>query len=159
AGAVATQSFTEPSYGPLGLDLMRNGKSAAEALSALIHADENPEVRQVAMVDAAGDVGVHTGTGCVEACGHSIGGGFSCQANMMEKDTGWDAMSGAFSEASGDLAERMLLALRAAEAEGGDVRGRQSAALLVVPAAGNRWDKTVDIRVEDSGAPLDELAR
>jgi uncharacterized Ntn-hydrolase superfamily protein len=158
-GAVATQSFTEYSYGPLGLDLMRNGKTAAEALAALTHADESTEVRQVAMVDPAGSVAVHTGESCVEACGHATGGGFSCQANMMERDTVWDAMSAAFSEGTGDLADRMLLALQAAEAEGGDIRGKQSAALLVVPPSGNRWDRDIDIRVEDSGAPLDELAR
>lgn len=159
-GVVANQSFTDISYGPLGLDLMRGGKKAPGALGALLHADPEREVRQVAMVDPDGTAVAHTGSRCVEAAGHVTAEGVSCQANMMERDTVWDAMLAAYSSSEGDLAERMLAALLAAEAEGGDIRGRQSAALIVVPPPGApRWERTTDLRVDDHGAPLDELAR
>lgn len=159
-GAVATQSFVEPSYGPQGLDLLRAGRPAAEALEQLTAADGSPELRQVAIIDATGAVAAHTGEGCCEAAGHVLGRGVSCQANMMEKATVWDAMLGAFTEATGDLADRMMAALRAAEDEGGDIRGRQSAALVVAPAGDAKpWDRTVDLRVDDHQTPLDELER
>jgi uncharacterized Ntn-hydrolase superfamily protein len=161
-GAVATQSFVEPSYGPLGLDLMRAGKTAPEALRALLAADGNAAVRQVAMIDARGNRAAHTGDLCIAAAGHVEGDGFTAQANLMEKPTVWDAMARAYTAAPGDLAERLLAALQAAEAEGGDIRGRQSAAILVVAgtSTGRPWaDRVVDLRVEDSDDPLGELER
>jgi uncharacterized Ntn-hydrolase superfamily protein len=158
-GAVATQSMAEPSYGPLGLQLMAAGKTAAEALAALVVADAGAVVRQVAMVDAQGRAATHTGELCIADAGHLTGDGWSVQANMMRQDTVWDAMAGAYRAATGDLADRMLAALDAAEAEGGDVRGRQSAALLIVPATGPSWERTIDVRVEDHTEPLLELRR
>jgi uncharacterized Ntn-hydrolase superfamily protein len=158
-GAVATQSFSEKSYGPLGLERMRAGQPAPDALAALLAADEGREVRQVGMVDAAGRSAAFTGSGCVAAAGHLTWDGLSVQANMMERPTVWPAMVAAYQATSGALADRLMAALRAAEAEGGDVRGRQSAALLVVPASGPAWRVRYDLRVEDDRAPLDELAR
>jgi uncharacterized Ntn-hydrolase superfamily protein len=162
-GAVATQSFVEPAYGPRGLALMRGGHAAPEALETLLAADENRAVRQVAMIDAAGRVGVFTGERCIEAAGHLQGEGFSVQANLMEHDTVWPAMAAAYREAAGQpLAERLLAALEAAERQGGDIRGRQSAALLVVRAktTGDPWrDRLVDLRVDDHERPLVELRR
>ncbi len=161
-GAVATQSFVDPSYGKLGLELMRAGRSASEALAGLLAADSASQVRQVAMIDAQGRVAAHTGDKCIAAAGHSIGENFSVQANMMEKDTVWPAMARAYREAKGDLAERMLAALEAAEAQGGDIRGKQSAALIVVSgkSTGRPWaDRRFDLRVEDHPVPLKELRR
>jgi uncharacterized Ntn-hydrolase superfamily protein len=163
-GAVATQSLVEPSYGPRGLELMAQGLSASDALARFLAADDGAAVRQVAMVDPAGTVSAHTGDRCIAEAGHATGTGFSCQANMMLNDTVWDAMAAAYEAAAGDLAARLLAALRAAEAEGGDIRGRQSAALLVVGPkdTGQPWpggDVVVDLRVEDHPEPLDELAR
>jgi uncharacterized Ntn-hydrolase superfamily protein len=161
-GAVATQSFVEPSYGPLGLALMKAGKSAPEALVALLVADKDSETRQVAMVDASGRTAAHTGLRCIAAAGHTERKGFSCQANMMENENVWPEMRKAFEDASGNLAERLLFALEAAEREGGDIRGRQSAALLVVKGipSGKPWaDRLIDIRVEDHSCPLEELRR
>jgi uncharacterized Ntn-hydrolase superfamily protein len=159
AGAVATQSFTEISYGPRGLELMRAGRDPASALRELLATDEGAAVRQVGMVDAGGRSAAHTGDGCVAAAGHLTESDVSVQANMMERDSVWPAMLAAYRGASGDLADRLLVALRAADAEGGDIRGRQSAALLVVPGSGPPWAKTFDLRVEDHRAPLDELER
>ena len=145
-GAVATQSFVEPAYGPLGLELMRMGRSAQQALDALTSTDEGEAVRQVAFVDAAGNVAVHTGSRAVAAAGHRTGAGYSVQANMMEHATVWDAMAEAYEASEGDLAERLLAALEAAQAEGGDIRGQQSAALLVV---GDGLDhRAEDVRVD-----------
>ncbi|MBI4161121.1 MAG: DUF1028 domain-containing protein [Acidobacteria bacterium] len=161
-GAVATQSFVEVSYGPLGLDLMRAGRTAPQALKALLAGDPNPGVRQVAMVDAAGNVAAHTGEKCIAGAGHRTGEGFSAQANLMLNDTVWGAMAAAFEAAEGPLAERMLAALEAAESQGGDIRGRQSAALLVVRGkpTGRPWqDRIVDLRIEDHPDPLPELRR
>jgi uncharacterized Ntn-hydrolase superfamily protein len=161
-GAVATQSFVDPSYGPLGLALMRAGKSAPEALKALLAADEGREVRQVAMIDAQGRVAAHTGKNCIAAAGHHVGENYSVQANLMDKDTVWPAMAKAFETATGDLTDRLLAALEAAESEGGDIRGRQSAALLVVrgESSGRPWrDRVVDLRVEDHPNPVEELKR
>ena len=161
-GAIATQSFTEPSYGPLGLALMKGGKSAPEALKALLAADTDREVRQVAMVDAQGRVAVHTGAKCIQAAGHEAGEGFTVEANLMDKATVWPAMATAFRSAKGDLADRLLAALRAAQNEGGDIRGRQSAAILIVKskASGQPWnDRLFDLRVEDNPDPLKELGR
>ena len=160
-GAVATQSFAEPGYGPLGLALMRGGHSAPHALRALLAGDDDEQLRQVAMVDARGEVAAHTGSRCVAAAGHVSGEGVSAQANMMERDTVWDAMVGAYGSAGGSLAERLLAALEAAETEGGDIRGRQSAAIIVV--SGSRedpwWQRTVDLRVDDHPEPLAEIGR
>ena len=158
-GAVATQSFSEKSYGPLGLARMRSGAAASEALEALRAADPDREVRQVGMVDAAGRSAAFTGARCVAAAGQLTFDDLSIQANMMERPTVWPAMAEAYRSTDGDLADRLVAALRAAEAEGGDVRGRQSAALLVVPASGPAWATRYDLRVEDDRAPLDELAR
>ena len=161
-GAVATQSFVEPSYGPLGLELMRMGRTAPEALKALVTTDANEAVRQVAMVDAQGRVDAHTGSGAIFAAGHHVGNGFSTQANMMENPTVWDAMARAFESTRGDLAERLLAALEAAEGEGGDIRGRQSAAIIVVSgtSTGRPWlDRKFDLRVEDHPTPVPELRR
>ncbi len=161
-GAVATQSIVDASYGPLGLGLMRAGRSAPEALAALLAGDSGREVRQVGMVDAKGRVATHTGKLDIPEAGGQAGAGYVVQANLMEKRTVWPAMARAFEAAKGDLAERMLAALDAAEAEGGDIRGRQSAALLVVKAqsSGRPWaDRIFDLRVEDHERPLDELRR
>ena len=136
-GAVATQSFVEPSYGPLGLALMRSGRSAGEALKALVGTDPGEKVRQVGMVDATGRVAAHTGSRAIHAAGHHLGEGYTTQANMMERATVWGAMGRAFEGAEGDLAERMLQALEAAQDEGGDIRGKQSAAMVVVGAGGH----------------------
>jgi uncharacterized Ntn-hydrolase superfamily protein len=161
-GAVATQSRVNVSYGPLGLELMRAGLTAEQALKALTAGDPQAEVRQCAIVDATGNVAAHTGTKCIPAAGHHLGDGFSCQANLMEKDTVWAAMAEAYTSSDMPLAERMMDALDAAEAEGGDIRGKQSAAMLVVKGAstGRSWeDRVVDLRVEDSPEPLRELRR
>ncbi len=161
-GAVATQSFVEVSYGPLGLEIMKTGKSAEQALSALVSADENEDVRQVAMVDAQGHAAVHTGKNCIPEAGHFIGDGFSCQANLMLKDTVWDAMAEAFLNTKGKLADRLVAALEAAQYEGGDIRGKQSAALVVVSgkSSGIWWkDRIYDLRIEDHPTPVQELKR
>ncbi len=161
-GAVATQSHVNVSFGPLGLEFMRSGYTPEQALKALLAGDTTPEMRQVALVDAAGNVAAHTGARCIPAAGHRTGDGFSCQANLMEKDTVWGAMFEAYTSTRGPLAERMLAALDAAEAEGGDIRGKQSAAMVVVRGdpSGRSWeDRVIDIRVEDSREPLVELRR
>jgi uncharacterized Ntn-hydrolase superfamily protein len=158
-GAVATQSVVEPAYGPNALDLLGSGEPAERALGTLLDADPLAAVRQVGVVDARGGVAVHTGPDCIAHAGHAEGRHWTCQANMMERETVPAAMSAAFETASGDLADRLLAALHAAEGEGGDVRGRQSAALLVVPAEGEAWRARIDLRVEDHDRPLDELGR
>lgn len=161
-GAVATQSFVEPAYGPLGLELMRTGRTAPQALHALVSTDDGEAVRQVAMVDASGNVAAHTGSSAIIAAGHHVGDQYSVQANMMEHASVWPAMARAFEETEGDLAERLLAALDAAQTEGGDIRGKQSAAILIVPgtSTGKPWaDKLFDLRVEDHPEPLTELRR
>jgi uncharacterized Ntn-hydrolase superfamily protein len=158
-GAVATQSVVEPAYGPRALDLMADGSSAADALSELLAADELAAVRQVGVVDAEGRVAVHTGAECIPCAGDAAGPYWSCQANMMASETVPAAMSAAFERSSGDLAERLMLALEAAEGEGGDVRGRQSAAIIVVAADGEPWQMRVQLHVEDHQEPLAELRR
>jgi uncharacterized Ntn-hydrolase superfamily protein len=158
-GAVATQSMAEPAYGPRLLDRLEAGEAPAAALGAALAADDGARLRQVAVVDAAGEVAVHTGAGCIPFAGHVEGAGFSAQANLMASEEVWPAMARAFEEASGTLARRLLAALDAGEAAGGDVRGRQSAALLVVPGEGERWRRKVELRVEDHPEPLAELTR
>ncbi|MDP9195106.1 MAG: DUF1028 domain-containing protein [Acidobacteriota bacterium] len=181
-GAVATQSFVDPSYGKLGLDLLRAGKSAPATLRALLGGDGACEVRQVGIVDASGVVATFTGSRDIVAAGGiaakataseqvscgsaggalSVGRDFAVQANLMANDTVWPAMAKAFDASKGDLAERMLAALDAAQAAGGDIRGKQSAALIVVNAksTGRPWqDKLFDVRVDDAPDPLAELRR
>jgi len=161
-GAVATQSFVDPSYGKNGLDMMRAGKSAPDTLKELLEKDEGREVRQVAMIDAQGRVDAWTGKNDIQAAGHIVGKDFSVQANLMLNDKVWPAMARAFENTKGDLAERMLAALDAAQAAGGDIRGRQSAAIIVVTGKpmGMAWkDRTFDLRVDDSPEPLVELRR
>ncbi|MDG6920151.1 MAG: DUF1028 domain-containing protein [Nitrososphaerota archaeon] len=162
-GAVATQANVDVRYGPLGLGLMSGGKAAPEALKALLSVDSKEEVRQVAMVDSRGSVGVHTGEKCIPCAGHATGEGFSCQGNIMKNDRVWGAMKRAFQRSSGSpLPERLLSALDAAQAEGGDLRGKQSAALLVVAPdlKPNDWEgRLVDLRIEDHPDPLGELRR
>lgn len=185
-GAVATQSFIDPSYGPLGLASLRAGRSAPEALRGLLAADPNRNVRQVGMVDAQGRVAAYTGTRDIQAAGDIVGAAgkgeqlalkpstdpedgwihagrdFAVQANLMANDKVWPAMARAFQEARGDLADRMLAALDAAQAVGGDIRGRQSAAIIVVKAkpSGRPWeDRLFDLRVDDADEPIRELGR
>src|SRR6267142_370935 len=161
-GAIATQSFVDPSYGRNGLDLMRGGKSAQEALKELLGKDEAREVRQVAMIDMQGRVDAWTGKNDIQAAGHIVGKDFSVQANLMLNNRVWPAMARAFENTKGDLADRMLAALDAAQAAGGDIRGRQSAAIIVVSGkpTGQPWkDRTFDLRVDDSPQPLQELRR
>jgi uncharacterized Ntn-hydrolase superfamily protein len=177
-GAVATQSFVDPSYGKLGLDLLRAGKSAPDTLRALLNGDAACDVRQVGMIDAQGNVATFTGSHDIIAaggiagnatsnvdltCGRiSIGRDFAVQANLMSNDKVWPAMAKAYAEAKGDLADRMLAALDAAQSVGGDIRGKQSAALIVVAAksTGRPWqDRVFDLRVDDAPLPLDELHR
>lgn len=161
-GAVATQALVDVSYGPLGLTFMRTGKSAPDALSALLAADEGRDLRQVAMVDAQGRAAVHTGARCLADAGHETGEGFSVQANMMATPDVWPAMAHAYRETQSDLAERMVAALEAAQSAGGDVRGQQSAAILIVKPTptGQPWvDTAMELRVEDHPEPIRELRR
>jgi uncharacterized Ntn-hydrolase superfamily protein len=158
-GAVATQSIAEPAYGPRLLQRLRDGQAPRDALDELLAADEHARVRQVAVVDGSGAVAVHTGDGCIAYAGHVEGEAFTAQANMMAGPEVWPAMAETFSASSGPLARRLLAALDAAEAAGGDVRGRQSAALLVVPREGEPWQRAVELRIEDHTTPLGELRR
>jgi uncharacterized Ntn-hydrolase superfamily protein len=161
-GAVATQSVVEPAYGPRGLGLMRAGESAPAALQRLLAEDEHERARQIAFVDRRGRVAAHTGDRCVREAGHRVADGVSAQANIMARATVPDAMVAAYRSTPGALAERLLAALRAAEAEGGDLRGRQSAAMLVVgPKASGlpARDCRCDLRVEDHPDPVGELTR
>lgn len=161
-GVVATQSFINPSFGPRGLALLENGLTPELAVNTLLELDEGREVRQLAILDAHGNVAAFTGENCIEEAGHIIGDNFSVQANLMHKNTVWPSMAKAFASATGSLAERMLVAMEAAQNEGGDIRGKQSAAILVVKAksTGNSWeDKVVDLRVEDHSNPIKEMRR
>ena len=161
-GAVATQSVADPAYGPRGLGLMRDGMAAGDALRRLVGADEQPEVRQVAFVDGHGRVAAHTGARCIAEAGHRLADGVSAQANIMERATVPGAMVDDYLAEPGDLAERLLAALDAAEGEGGDLRGRQSDALVVVApdATGDlSYDRPFDLRVDDHPDPVGELRR
>jgi len=161
-GVVATQSFINPSFGPRGLALLENGLTPALAVKALLELDEGREVRQLAILDIQGNVEAYTGENCIDAAGHIVGDNFSVQANLMDKNTVWPAMAEAFKKSKGSLAERMLIAMEAAQNEGGDIRGKQSAAILVVKgeSTGHSWEDTVvDLRVEDHKNPLQEMKR
>lgn len=180
-GAVATQSFVDPSYGKLGLDLLRAGKSAPDALRALLGGDPSCEVRQVAMIDSNGNVATFTGSRDIIAAGGiagksappvqmncgtaggtlTVGHDFAVQANLMSNDRIWPAMAKAYTESTGDLADRLLAALDAAQAVGGDIRGKQAAALLIVEgkSSAHPWEKVFDLRVDDHPQPLVELRR
>lgn len=161
-GAVATQSLVLVDYGPNGLALMRQGMTARQALDSLVRADAHHQGRQVAMVDARGNVAAYTGGACIADAGHHTGEQYSVQANLMANDQVWPAMARAFEGAKGDLGERMLQALEAGQKAGGDIRGMQSAAIVVVKgqASGRPWaDRVCDLRVEDSPEPIQELRR
>ena len=161
-GAVATQSLVEVSYGPKGLDLLRDGRTADQALRELLSQDPHPEVRQVAMVDSHGNVAVHTGAKCIPDAGDHEGAGYSVQANLMSNKNVWPAMAKAYENAKGDLAEHLLEALEAGQKAGGDIRGQQSAAILIVKGkrSNKPWaDRIMELRVEDSPHPIDELRR
>jgi len=161
-GVVATQSFINPSFGPRGLSLLENGLTPKLAVETLLELDEGRDVRQLAILDVNGHVESYTGAKCIQYAGHIIGNNFSVQANLMDKNTVWPAMAKAFETTTGTLAERMLAAMKAAQNEGGDIRGKQSAAILVVKAksTGNSWqDNVVDLRIEDHENPIQEMER
>jgi uncharacterized Ntn-hydrolase superfamily protein len=161
-GAVATQSMVNISFGPRGLALLKQGKSAKEVLKILVDSDEGRDYRQLAIVDAQGTVAVYTGQKCIPDAGHTAGEQFSVQANLMLNDRIWPAMANAYRQAEGPLAERMIAALEAGQKEGGDIRGRQSATILVVrgESTGKIWeDRLIDLRVEDHPEPIEEIKR
>src|SRR6201999_2650296 len=158
-GAVATQANAEVAYGPRVLDLLERGMSASGALRRLLAEDPLAASRQVAVVDARGEAAAHTGEACMAFAGDVQGDGVSCQANIMTTAEVWPAMLAAYSSGQGSLTTRLLIALNVAESAGGDLRGRQSAAILVVPASGDPWATVTSLRVEDHPDPLVELAR
>lgn len=161
-GAIATQSFTNPSFGPRGLALIRQGKTAAEVVKELIDSDDGRDFRQLAVIDHQGRVAAWTGEKCIKDAGHTTGDNFSVQANLMLNDKVWPAMAGAFKNAKGHLADRLLAALEAGQAAGGDIRGKQSAALIIVKkeSTGKPWqDRLIDLRIDDHGNPILELKR
>ncbi len=161
-GAVATQSLVEVAYGPKGLALMRDGRSAKDALAKLLEEDQYRDVRQVAMVDTKGVVAVHTGTKCIPDAGNDVGEQFSVQANLMATKNVWPAMAEGYRAAKGDFPERLLQALEAGQRAGGDIRGQQSAAIVIVKGtrSDKPWaDRVMDLRVEDSPKPIAELRR
>jgi len=162
-GVVATQSFVNPAFGPDGLALMRENKDVDQVLQALLAEDEGKEFRQLGLLNAAGNAASFTGTQCIDFAGHVVGDGYAVQANLMASDKVWPAMAEAFENSAGQtLAKRLMIALEAAQAAGGDIRGKQSAALLVVgaKATGQSWvDRKVDLRVDDHPTPLLELKR
>jgi uncharacterized Ntn-hydrolase superfamily protein len=162
-GAVATQANVDVRYGPMGLELMSAGKSAPEALDSLLKSDSMRDVRQVAMIDSVGRTAAHTGSKCIPNAGHVTGKGFSCQANIMRTRRVWGSMKRKFVESQRlPLPERMMAALEAGEDAGGDIRGKQSAALLIVgkDVKPTYWEgRAIDLRVEDSPEPLPELRR
>jgi uncharacterized Ntn-hydrolase superfamily protein len=159
-GAVTTQSFSEVAHGPNGLELLRAGVAPADAVRRLLDPDPGREVRQVGMVGANGVSASFTGARCVEAAGHVTADNVAIQANMMERPTVWPAMLVAWESATGSFVDRLLAALRAAEAEGGDIRGRQAAVLVISGTPTEpAWKREWDIRVDDHRAPLDELER
>jgi uncharacterized Ntn-hydrolase superfamily protein len=158
-GAVCTQSIAEPAYGPRLLDALEGGAAPGDALRALLADDGAAGYRQIAVIAPSGPPATHTGAGCIACAGHAAGDDFSAQANMMASEAVWPDMAEAFARATGPLSRRLLAALRAAEAAGGDARGKQSSAMVIVPPEGEPWQRTVDLRVEDHPEPLDELER
>lgn len=161
-GAVVTQSVINVSFGPKGLELLRQGKTAQQALDSLIESDEGREFRQVAIIDAQGNVAAWTGKKCIQAAGFVTGKQFAAQGNLLLNDTTWNAMADTFQKAQGSLSDRLIATLEAAQATGGDLRGRQSAAIIVV--SGKRSDspwneRLLDLRVDDHPAPIEELKR
>jgi uncharacterized Ntn-hydrolase superfamily protein len=164
-GAIATQAFVNISFGPIGVEMLRNGWSAERVIAALVAGDDQPEQRQIGVVDTAGRAAAYTGSACVKACGHVVGDGFTTQGNLLERDEVWQAMAPAYEQALTDgqpFSERLLRALEAAEAAGGDVRGRQSAAIVIVDAElrPTAWRGLhMDLRVEDHDQPVPELRR
>lgn len=161
-GVVATQSFVNPGFGPNGLELLKSGITAEQVVDKLIEEDEGRDVRQLAILDVNGKVKSYTGKNCIPGAGNIVGENYSVQANLMLNDKVPGAMSKAFEESTGPLAERMMAALFAAENVGGDIRGKQSAAILVVKgrSTGQVWeDRLIDLRVEDDPYPLDKLDR
>ncbi len=161
-GVVATQSFVNPSFGQRGLELLKTGKTAQEVVDELIASDEGRDVRQLAIVDSKGNSAGYTGAKCISEAGHIVGENYSVQANMMLNNKVWGEMSKAFENSKGPLAERLIASLEAAQNVGGDIRGQQSACLLVVKGnpTGNLWeDRLIDLRVEDNPNPVDEIKR
>lgn len=161
-GAIATQAWANASYGPNGLKMLESGRSASETLQELLANDLRPEVRQVAIVDAKGGVAVHTGTECMEWAGHVTGSGYSCQGNILVSSRVVESMAKAYEQTTGDIIDKLLEALSAGQTVGGDRRGQQSAALLVIRDKGGyegMTDRYVDIRVDDHTAPIEELKR
>lgn len=161
-GAIATQSFSNPAFGPQGLALLKTGLNAQQTLNTLLQTDDGREYRQVGIVDASGMTAAHSGAKNIEAAGHQVGKHFAVQANLMANDQVWPAMAAAFEQAKGPLAERMIMALEAAQEAGGDIRGTQSAAVLVVSgnASERPWmDRKVDLRVDDHHNPIEEIRR
>ena len=164
-GAIATQASVNISFGPIGLEMLRAGRSAAEVVAALVASDPEAQVRQLGVVDATGHAAAHTGSECIRACGHQLGDGYSVQGNLLERDTCWPAMAAAYESALAEGApfvERLLRAMEAAEAEGGDVRGRQSAAIMIASADLQQapWrGRLMDMRIEDHPDPVPELRR
>jgi uncharacterized Ntn-hydrolase superfamily protein len=164
-GAVATQASVNVSFGPMGLEMLRNGVAADAVVAALVASDELASVRQLGVVDRQGRAAAHTGAECIPACGHLVRDGFTVQGNLLERDTCWPAMAAAYERALAEGApfvERLLRAMEAAEMEGGDVRGRQSAALMIVAAEPHTaaWrGRLIDMRIEDHPDPVPELRR
>jgi uncharacterized Ntn-hydrolase superfamily protein len=161
-GAIATQSFVNASFGPRGLKMLKHGMTAQQAVDSLLASDEGREFRQLAIIDSKGNVASFTGKKCIQPAGNITGDNFSCQANLMINDKVWPAMAEAFKHAKGHLAERMISALEAGQKAGGDIRGMQSAAILIVrgKSTGKVWkDRLIDLRVEDSPKPIKELKR
>jgi uncharacterized Ntn-hydrolase superfamily protein len=162
AGAVATQAYANPGYGPDGLALLRQGLSAEEVVKRLTEADEGRDERQLGVVDAAGRGATFTGSGCHEWAGGRTGSGYAAQGNILVSGETVDALAETFESSSGPLAERMLESLAAAQTAGGDRRGQQSAALVVVERDGGYAglsDILVDLRVDDHERPIEELRR
>lgn len=161
-GVIATQSFVNVSFGPRGLALLKRDKTAQQVIEALIASDEGRDVRQLAVLSSNGSVDAYTGKNCIPDAGHYVGENFSVQANLMMNDKVWSAMAEAFENTGGPLAERMITALEAAQEVGGDIRGKQSASILIVrgESTGNVWEeRLIDLRVEDHQHPVKELKR
>lgn len=169
-GAIATQASVNISFGPIGLEMLRAGQTAEEAVASLTGGDPSSAIRQLGVVDGEGRAAAHTGADCIPACGHRVGDGYTVQGNLLERETCWPAMGDAYEAALSrgePFVERLMLALEAAEGEGGDVRGRQSAAIMVVEGEvrptswqGRLWGgRVMDLRIEDHADPVPELRR